>query len=529
MAVETTIIVLLFAATAVAMLVQRLRVPYTVALVLVGLAFGTAPQVVPGVDLDVLRLTPDTLFGIFLPALLFEAAFHLSWHQFKKNARSILLLAVPGLAIAIAVAGLFTYALAPIANTSLPLLVAFLFVAMCAATDPVSVIALFKEMGVPKRLAVLMEGESLLNDGVAVVAFIALSAILGLSHTGETVDAAWVAQFFLWEVAGGLGLGILIGLLASWLTTLVEDHLIEIMLTTLAAFGSYVVADAVHASFVLAVVGAGMACGNVGARYGMTGTNRIAVESFWEYAAFVVNSLVFLLLGKEIELSRLAAHVGPIVLAWAVLMAARGLVIGLVSLVLKRTRERLPARWPAVLAWGGLRGSLSMVLALTLPEDFAYRDLLVDLTFGVVLLSLLFQGVTMAPLLKWSGAVQGGPQHPRYERLRGALRASRAALRALDGQLQRDEIHQGTYDALRQRLTGRLAELEEGLEQLEPELESVKRNEIERSHAQLLEVEREAIETAMKKGALGREAGEELLEELEHRQVALEADPPGAG
>ncbi|MFK7992066.1 MAG: cation:proton antiporter, partial [Sandaracinaceae bacterium] len=464
MTVATTLFLLLIVASLVAILAKRLQIPYTVTLVMAGLGLGAIDSRLHLVDLAAVRLTPELLFDLFLPALLFEAAFHLSWPKFKENIKAILLLAVPGVVAAIGIAGMLAFYLEPLAAARLPLMVAFLFIAMCAATDPVSVVALFKELGVPKRLAVLMEGESLLNDGVAVVAFIVIGATLGLGAHTEEVTAMWVARFLLWEIVVGLGIGALVGLSVSYITTLVDDHLVEIMLTTIAAFGSYLFADAVHASPVLAVVAAGMATGNVGARYGLTPANKIAVESFWEYAVFAANSFVFLLLGKEIDLARMFSHWLPILIAWGALMAARAVVVFGVSKVLDMTIEKLPKRWPVVLFWGGLRGSLSMVLALSLPRDFEQRDLLIDLTFGVVLMSILVQGLSMGSVLKWAGAVSGGAKHRAYQSLRGRLRAVREALRSLDGSLSSGEIHQETYDTLRASLGGRETALEQELE-----------------------------------------------------------------
>lgn len=525
MPTATTLFFLLIVASVVAMLARRLRLPYTVTLVVAGLALGTLEEELDFVNLEAIHLTPELLFTLLLPALLFEAAFHLSWPKFKENLRAILILAVPGVIAAIGIAGLLAYWLEPLAEAELPLMVAFLFVAMCAATDPVSVIALFKELGVPKRLAVLMEGESLLNDGIAVVAFIVLSAVLGISHTGEEVSAMWAARFLLWEIVVGLGVGAAVGLAVSYVTTLVTDHLIEIMLTTIAAFGSYLLAEAAHGSPVLAVVAAGMATGNVGARYGLTPTNRIAVESFWEYAVFAANSFVFLLLGKEIDLWRMFGHWGPILVAWVSLTAARAIVIFGVERLLARTTERLPPRWSAVLIWGGLRGSLSMVLALSLPRSFEHREILVDLVFGVVLLSILVQGLTMSPLLRWSGAIAGGTRHLEYMKLRGKLRAARAALRRLDESLTKGEIHQSTYDRLRAGLSGREASLEEQIESLTPGSEERLADELSRAEAQLFDTEREAIQEAAKAGLVTDEVARELLEDVLARSLGRGAEP----
>lgn len=517
MGLGTSVILMVAAAGAVAILARKLKLPYTVALVLGGLALGAAPDVLPILSFDQLRLTPDLLFHVFLPALLFEAAFHLSWRKFRENLKAILLLAVPGVLMAVAIGGVLAWLVEPLADAALPLTVAFLFVSMLAATDPVSVVALFKELGVPKRLAVLMEGEALLNDGVAVVAFITISAVLGLEQTHEPVTTVWVVRFLLWEVAIGIAVGAGIGLVVSWITTLVDDHLIEIMLTTIAAFGSYVAAESLHASFVLAVVAAGMATGNVGARFGMTPTNRIAVESFWEYVVFMANSFVFLLLGKEIALDRLAGHWLPILIAYGVLTVARAIVIGTVTAVLSRTRERLPKSWPPVLIWGGLRGSLSMVLALSLPTSFAQRGLLLDLTFGVVLISILVQGLTMSPLLRWTGVVSRDEGHAEYMRARGALRAVRAALHSLDSMLARGEIHQTTFESLRESFGGRLAALEEQMAQLEPRLSSIYGEEMRTTQLRLLDVEREAIRRAETTGVINDEVARALLKDINDR------------
>jgi CPA1 family monovalent cation:H+ antiporter len=518
MAVELTLFVLLMVASFVALVARRFRVPYTVALVVAGLGLGTLPSDVTWIDLDAVRLTPELLFNIFLPVLLFEAAFHLSWSKFRANLRAILLLAVPGVIVAIGLGGLFAYWLEPLADVAVPFGVAMLFAAILAATDPVSVIALFKELGVPKRLAVVMEGESLLNDAVSVVVFTVLSVVLGLRAEGEEVTAFWIGRFLLWEIVVALAVGAGVGLFASWVTTLIDDHLIEIMLTTIAAFGSYLVASGLHASPVLAVVAAGMACGNVGARYGMTPSNRVAVGSFWEYAVFVANGFVFLLLGKEIDLARMFGHVVPIVIAWISLTASRAVVIVSVDQLLARTSEKLEPRWGAVLVWGGLRGSLSMVLALSLPRSFEHRDLVLDLTFGVVLMSILLQGPTMTAVLRWAGAVAGGTEHGTYVRLRASLRAVRASLRRLDEMRSAGEVHERTYDALRSALGGREAELAEALAELDASAADAQAREQAKVRKQLLEVERGVIQDIAASGDAPDEVVKALLDDLAARE-----------
>lgn len=520
-----SLLVLLVCASVVAMTVRRLRLPYTVALVLAGLALGYARELVPAFADGGIRLTEDVLLPVFLPALLFEASFHLDIREFRRNLRAILLLAVPGIVISIGITGLLVFELEPLMDSPLPLLGAFLLASILSATDPVSVIALFKELGAPKRLSVLMEGESLLNDGTAVVAFVAIAAMMGLHHTDAPVTIAWVGRFLLWEIFVGVAVGAAVGLAASWVTSLIEDHLVEVTLTTIAAFGSYLVADALHASGVLAVVAAGMACGNVGAKHGMGPTTKIAVVSFWEYLAFLANSLVFLLLGQEIDLGRLAGHAGAILIAWVVLTLARASVVFSVSGLLSRTTERIPSRWRAVLVWGGLRGGLSMVLALSLPTSFPQRELLVDMTFGVVLLSILVQGLSVAPVLRWAGAVTSAEESRQYMRLRGTIRATREALRALDQALASGDIHQLTFDRMRERLAARMVGAEEALDRLAPTAERLQAEEIRATEERLYDVERAAIRHAKEAGILSDEIARELLSEVDGREVAAESVP----
>lgn len=526
MTTEATVFALLLIVSVVAMLARYVNVPYTVALVVAGLGLGALPRTV--LDLSALRLTPELLFRLFLPLLLFEAAFHLSFKKFKANIRAILLLAVPGVAASVALGGFFAFLLEPLTDNAMSLLVAMLFSAMLASTDPVSVIALFKEVGVVKRLAVIVEGESLLNDAVSVVSFIVVSALLGLSRETHDVTAVWLLRFLLWEIGVGIVAGLCVGLAVSWVTTLVHDHLVEIMLTTIAAFGAYVAAESMHASPVLAVVASGMACGNVGAPYGMTASNRIAVESFWEYAVFVANGFLFILIGKEIELTRMLGHIGPIVVAWIAITVSRLLVIKLVELLLAKTEERIPERWWSVLVWGGIRGSVSMVLALSIPESFVHRDLLVDLTFGVVLLSILVQGLSIVPVLKWAGVMGETSNNAEYLKLRTALRAVREAMRRLEEENAIGAMTAATFDLMSERLGAREAALEAQIEKLEQKGEAKPEDEIRRVERQLSEVERQIIKRALESQRLPDQAAKSLLDEIATRPSALAEGKPSA-
>jgi CPA1 family monovalent cation:H+ antiporter len=273
------------------------------------------------------------------------------------------------------------------------------FGALIAATDPIAVVALFKRLQVPHRLSVLVEGESLLNDGTAVVLYTVVVAYA----TGTVSSVGAMAMDFVTIVGIGVVAGGIVGWVATQVTRRIDEPVIEIMLTVIAAYGSFGLAEQFHGSGVIACVTAGMICGTYGWHHGMSRETRLAVDSFWEYVAFALNSLVFLLIGLEVQASVLAANWRPIGVAYLGSLAARALVVLGTALLLRHTRERLPRAWNTVLVWGGLRGALSMVLALALPADFAHRDMLIDLTFGVVLISLLVQGTSISWLLDTMG------------------------------------------------------------------------------------------------------------------------------
>jgi CPA1 family monovalent cation:H+ antiporter len=388
---EAAAFILLYCiATAVAIASRRLRMPYTVALLVTGLALG-AMQLV-----SLPHLTRDLLFALFLPGLLFEAALHLHVRELRESALTIGLLAVPGVLLAIVLTSLLLTAAGPLLGSSaLSWQAALVFGGVIAATDPVAVTALFRDVSAPRRLLVLVESESLLNDGTSIV-FLTLI----LTYVAGGAPSAVVLAFEFVRTAVG---GALVGLAVSWIATHVirriDDAAIEITITTIAAYGSFVVAEQLHCSGVIATVAAGVLCGNFGRSRAMSGETRRALDSFWEWAAFALNSAVFLLLGAEVSLRALAASWPLIVVGALAVLGARAVVVLLTSALVHRTTERLPFAWSMVLTWGGLRGALSLVLALALPETLPARSTVITLTAGVVVASLIGQALTMGPLL----------------------------------------------------------------------------------------------------------------------------------
>lgn len=380
------------------------------------------------------QLTPELLFTILLPALLFEAAIHLPTSALRQNLRTILILAVPGMLISAFMTG---WGLHWVLDT--PWLPAMVFGALISATDPISVLALFKQLRAPQSLAVIVEGESLLNDGAAVVLFNLLLA-------GETSWSKGVG-FFLFESVGGLAVGAGLGWLVSRITERIDDHLIEVTFSTILAYSSYLIAQQAHTSGVMAVIAAGLVYGNLAMnRSAMSVNTRLSLANTWEYLGFLCNSLVFLLIGTQVDLSKLSGHAVPILIAFFIVCGARALALFVLA-----PFTRIPWRWQPVIFWAGLRGSIAMALgmALTLPE----REEMLLLTFGVVLLSVFVQGLTVKPLMRFLKIVDRNGPVLEYETRLGELMAHERALSVLDESRSRyhlsDEVFQEQAEPLR--------------------------------------------------------------------------------
>ena len=512
---EAAFVLLFVVATAVAIAVRRWRIPYTVALVIAGLGLGWVHAFEAPV------LSKELLFSVFLPGLVFEAAFHIEFKEFWRNRLAIASLAVPGVIAATALTALI---LTPVAGTlhfaeGFNWHYALVFGALISATDPIAVVAIFKNLGAPKRLAVLLDGESLLNDGTAIV-FFTLS--LGLT-TGAQVSTGGLALDFLKIVGGGLLIGLAIGLAVSQIIRRVDDAMIEITLTTIAAYGSFVAAEQLEFSGVIATVAAGMLCGNYAARTGMSPSTRVAAETFWEYMAFALNSIVFLLIGFEVNLHSLLLSWKAILVAYAIVTVGRGVVTFVVSALLKTTRERIPASWSAVLTWGGLRGGLPMVLVLSLPAEFPYRELLVSMTFGVVILSILGHGLTISPLARKLGIVSRREDRRDYELARGRMQAARAALAELDRMSRMHFSNSDLPAALRQEYENTLSQSADQLRELHLNRQDIQDEELLWLRRRLLLAEKDEVINAFQHGILNQETYNHLLADIDARLLRIES------
>ena len=387
--IEEALVLLLIVAAAVAVSARRVGVPYNIGLVLVGLAVGLAAHV------ETLRLSSDLVFYVFLPILLFEAAFNLEARHLRDQWRRILALAVPGVLVAFALTALGVHQFGGLAWAP-----ALLFGALIAATDPVSVVSLFRRLRVSERLTTLVDAESLFNDGAAAVLF---AIVLAVVVDGHAFTAGWAAGKFVWMAAGGLIVGLAVGYGASFVHRHLDDHLIEITLSTIVAYGSFLLGQTLGMSGVVACVTAAIVLGNLGRRRTMSPVTRVTMDTVWEYAAFVANSLIFLLIGLSMHLSLIGAHVGLVLIAFAVVVAARAVVVYGYGLISRLFRGGLPFRWQHVLVWGGLRGTIALALVLSVPAVVTGRATLEVVTFGVVLISLVGQGLTMPWLTRRLG------------------------------------------------------------------------------------------------------------------------------
>jgi CPA1 family monovalent cation:H+ antiporter len=396
---------MLAATVAVAVIAARTGLPASVGLVLVGLAVSVLGS---GGGLPI---APGLLLAIVLPGLVFEAAFRTDLAVVRPSALAILVLAIPGV---VAVAAVVALVLS--LTTRLSLTEGFLVGAMVAATDPAAVLSTFRNAPVAPRLATLVEMESLVNDGTGIVLFALALELLG---GGATIGGSLVA-FGVAVVGAGL-LGIAGGWLAARIVARVDDHLAELTITAVLAYGTYLAAEAAGLSGVIATLTAAGTFGAL-ARGGLTPRAVDAIDVVWEFAAFVLTAGVFLLVGVSISATALVAAAGAI--GWgivAVLIARAAVVYGVVgggSAIIgafARARGRafasakpIPPAWLHVLFWAGLRGAVSVALALSVPVTLPNRDLIQGVTFGIVLFTLIVQGTSAGWVIRRSGASTAG-------------------------------------------------------------------------------------------------------------------------
>ena len=504
---ESIAVVLVLVTTLVAIVARRRRLPYTVTLVVIGLliAIPTALE---------LEATPELILAIFVPPLVFEAAFHVELRQLRDNLVPILLLAVPGVLLTTLLVGGMTAL-----GASMAFGTAVVFGALIAATDPVAVVSLFRALGVPRQLALTVEGESLFNDGTAIVVFrIALAAAL----TG-VFDPVTGLVDFLRVALGGLAVGGVLGWITAQLVARLEDRLIVTSLTTILAFGSYLAAEYLHVSGVLAVVIAGLLCGNVGMAEALPST-KIMIFNLWEYLAFLSNSLVFLLIGLSVDLSLLWGNLGAIGVAVVAVVGSRAMVVYGFSWLARLwgRASRIPSSWRHVLFWGGLRGAISLALALSLPATMPARAELQAMTFGVVLFTLLAQGTTIQLLLERLGLTERSPHWVAREMRLGRLFATQAGLRRLERMHRDGLLPDDMWAGLREGYRQDQKQVVQEIKRLFREHAELEGEMLFQARREALKAERGALWDALRQNLLSDPAYEKLSTDIDYRLEALD-------
>lgn len=377
---------LLIVAAIIAMVTRRLGMPYSTGLVAAGILIAFVP------DRPALPLSRDLIYDVLLPPLVFEAALQLEWKQFSRELPLTLALAFFGVAIAsLFVAGGMHWLL------GWSWIGAGLFGVLIAATDPVAVIAAFREMNAERRLSTIVESESLLNDGVAAVGFAVLAGVA----VGHSTGAVQIVPQFLWSMFGGVLVGALITGAVLFLAGRTKDHLVELTLTTIAAWGSFLTAEYFHASGILAALTAGLMVANIGYMGAISDEGRPHVVAAWEFFAFVANSFVFFEIGVHSATIPLGT-LGWIAGGTAILLVVLGRLITVYPIMtfFGFTDLKVPLSYEHVLFWGGLRGALALALALTVPDSVPEKLEIVVTAFVVVAFSVFVQGLTIPWLVK---------------------------------------------------------------------------------------------------------------------------------
>ncbi|BAW97211.1 Na+/H+ antiporter [[Synechococcus] sp. NIES-970] len=476
------------------------QIPYTLLLVIVGLGLAF-------IDVRLVNLSPELILEIFLPPLLFEAAWNVRWRELQKQWLPIALFALVGVAIAILGIG---FALSQ--WTNLALSSALLAGAALSATDPVSVVALFRELGASKKLTMVMEGESLFNDGVAVVAFLLL---VGIPLGTQAFSVTTTVSTFLIFVGIGIGLGALIGFGISFLTQRFDIPLVEQSLTLVSAYGTYLLTEELGGSGVIAVVTVGMILGNFGSNIGMNPRTRLVVSEFWEFLAFFVNSIVFLLIGDQVNFRTLGESLDGIFVAITAVLVTRAISVYGLSWISNRFSEKEPLSLAeqTVLWWGGLRGSVSIAVALSVPVILGDRQEIINIIFGVVLFTLLVQGLTTQWLLEKLDLIGDQPIRQEYSEYLARRVALKRVLAYLDQLNLAADVDEEFYRYERDLVESELESIEEKITKLKAKHPQLRELDMKQLRDTLLDIEADTYAEFIRVGRLNKDLSP-LLQEI---------------
>ena len=506
------LILLLLIATAVALVTQRLRISYVAGLVLAGL---------PITDLLSRRigLDPFLVLNLFLPILIFEAAINTDISRLRSTFKPIALLAGPGSVFSAAIiAVLVKFGL------GLDWIPALLVGVILANTDTVSMIAVFKEIRVPSRLSTIVEGETLFNDAAALVTF---NLLLVIYATGTISTTQVIKEVLIVALGGGLVGGVL-GYLCLPIYVRLRDPLSSLLLTVALALGAFQLGQFLGVSGAVAVVIAGLVFGNLGLPRSASASDRITLISFWEYAGFIVNTFIFLLIGIEINPLTLWQTLPSIVLV--ILAYQLGRILSVYSLlwVLRWIDRPIPWRWQHILILGNIKGSLSMALAVAIPLALTGRELIIELVFGAVLFSLVIQGLALPWLIKKLYISQVSAVTREIGQLQLQLIASKAAQDELANLLKSGVLPKAVYEELWASYQAKVAVSERLLRdaynqsrsgQMEPnygQLDAIRRR--------LFLAEKAALSDALRKRIVPEDLVQSYVKGLDEKLLSLDDD-----
>lgn len=506
-----TSILLLLVATTVALITRKLQIPYAVGLVLAGLAIPK--QMLPAS----IGLNPDVILNLFLPILIFEAAINTDISRLRSTIKVILLLAGPGVLLASAITA-----------TSLKFGLNLAWITACAVgviltiTDTVSVIVAFRTVPVPGRLATIVEGESLFNDGIALVL---LSVITTIHTQGSFSLGQGVEQIFIAFVGGSL-LGLGLGYLCVGLFQQLDDALSTILLTVAVSLGTFQIGQILGVSSAIAVVIAGLVIGNLGFRQ-TSALTKVSLLNFWEYAGFGANTFIFLLVGIEVNPLVLYDTIPAALLAFLAYQVGRIFSIYPLLSCLRFFDRPLPLKWQHVLILGNVKGSLSMALALSLPLTLPDRTQVIALVFSTVLLSLVGQGLSLSWCVKRLHLSRPSPTQQQIEALQLNLIASKAAQKELGSLLESGSLPKSLYEELFASYQARVASSEQELRNLYNQKATFSSdqaddlNYLDRLRRRLYLSEKVAINAAIRKGLLSEDIGQTYLKALNEKLLSL--------
>ncbi|HEY9728941.1 MAG TPA: sodium:proton antiporter [Chroococcales cyanobacterium] len=513
--VVIVLIILLLVATGVALLSRRFRIPYITGLVLAGLAIT---ELLPP---SRLRLDSSLIFNLFLPILLFEATLNTDISRLRSTIKPIALLAGPGVVLC---AGITSVLLR--LELGLDWIPASLVGVILSITDTALVIAVFKEVVVPHKLVTLVEGESLLNDDVALVLF---SLILTVHSTGS-LSPLDVVQRFLFVLIGGALVGLALGYLSVGLFSQTDDPLSVILLTVAVALGAFQVGEFFHVSGVVAVVVSGLIVGNLGLSGNTSASTQVTLFSFWEFAAFAVNTFIFLLIGLEINLIKLWYTLPAVLLALVAYQVGRALTVYPLLALVRFFDRPIPLRWRHVLFVGNIKGSLSTALALSLPSTLPGRDTLIAIVLGIVLLSLVGQGLSLPWFVRRLKLSHQSESQQQIEELQAQLMSAKAAQDELDSLLKSGVLPKAVYEEMRSTYQVRVAASERTLRDIynqrpEPSAKlSSTPTKLDAIRRQLLLAEKGALNDALRRRILSEEVIEERIKIINEQLLKLEDD-----